>query len=74
MNKMQVQSHVSPETYEQLQRYMTEQGLSEAKAIEGIVNSYFGDLSLDKLMGKITKIEEDMAFLKQHILAVRFRT
>jgi hypothetical protein len=73
MDKIQVQGRLNPEIYQQLQLYMTEQGLSEAKAIEAIVSSYFADRGQDELTGRLAKIEQDLAELKRHVLAVRFR-
>lgn len=73
MNKIQVQSDLSPEIYQQLQAYMTERELSEATAIEAIVNSYFLDRTQDELTGRITKIEQELSALKRHVLAIRFR-
>jgi lipoate synthase len=73
MDKIQVTSHLSPEIYQQLQEYMTQQGLSEAMAVEAVVSSYFADKPLDELTTRITKVEQDMSALKRHLLAVRFR-
>jgi hypothetical protein len=73
MNKIQVQSDLSPEIYQQLKAYMTERELSEATAIEVIVNSYFLDRNQDELMGRIANIEQDLSALKRHVLAIRFR-
>jgi hypothetical protein len=74
MNKIQVISDLSPEIYQQLQRYMTEKGLSETTAIEAIVNSYFSDISQYELMGLLAKMEQDLSDLKRHVLAIRFRS
>ncbi|HEY9743474.1 MAG TPA: hypothetical protein V6C90_23565 [Coleofasciculaceae cyanobacterium] len=73
MNKIQVQSDLSPEIYQQLKAYMTERELSEATAIEVIVNSYFLDRTQDELTGRIANIEQDLSALKRHVLAIRFR-
>ncbi len=73
MNKIQVQSDLSPEIYQQLKAYMTERELSEATAIEVIVNSYFLDRNQDELTGRIANIEQDLSALKRHVLAIRFR-
>lgn len=73
MNKIQVQSNLSPEIYQQLQAYMTERELSEATAVEAIVNSYFLDKPQDELTGRIAKIEQELSDLKRLILAIRFR-
>lgn len=73
MNKIQVQSDLSPEIYQQLQAYMTERELSEATAIEAIMNSYFLGRTQDELTGRITKIEQELSALKRHVLAIRFR-
>ena len=74
MNKIQVRSDLSPEIYQQLQRYMTEKGLSETTAIEVIVNSYFSDRPQDELMAVLAKMEQDLSYLKRHVLAIRFRS
>lgn len=74
MNKIQVRSDLSPEIYQQLQRYMTEKGLSETTAIEAIVNSYFSDRPQDELMAVLAKMEQDLSYLKRHVLAIRFRS
>ncbi len=73
MNKIQVQSRLSPEVYEQLQAYMTQQGLSEIMAIEAILISYLADKSLDELTGRVFKLEQELSYLKRQLLAVRFR-
>ena len=73
MNKIQVQSCLSPEIYQQLQGYMTEQGLSEIVAIEAIVSSYFANRSLDELTGRVFKVEQELSYLKRQLLAMRFR-
>ncbi len=73
MNKIQVQSDLSPEIYQQLKAYMTERELSEATAIEVIVNSYFLDRTQDELTERIANIEQDLSALKRHVLAIRFR-
>ena len=73
MNKIQVQSDLSPEIYQQLKAYMTERELSEATAIEVIVNSYFLDRNQDELTGRIANIEQELSALKRHVLAIRFR-
>jgi hypothetical protein len=74
MNKIQVRSDLSPEVYQQLQQYMTEKGLSETTAIEVILDSHFSGRSHDELMGILAKMEQDLSYLKRHVLAVRFRT
>lgn len=74
MNKIQVRSDLSPEIYQQLQRYMTEKGLSETTAIEAIVNSYFSDKPQAELMAVLAKMEQDLSYLKRHVLAIRFRS
>ncbi|MCA1993800.1 MAG: hypothetical protein LDL41_17405 [Coleofasciculus sp. S288] len=73
MKKIKVRSNLSSEIYQQLQQYMTMQGLSEATAIEVIVNSYFLDRPQDELIGRIAKIEQALSDLKRHMLAIRFR-
>ncbi|HAJ59387.1 MAG TPA: hypothetical protein DCP31_09045 [Cyanobacteria bacterium UBA8543] len=73
MNKIQVQSGLSPEIYQQLQAYMTEQGLSETMAIEAIVSSYFADRPLEELTGRVGKVEQELSYLKRQLLAMRFR-
>jgi alpha-amylase/alpha-mannosidase (GH57 family) len=73
MNNIKVRSNLSPEIYRQLQEYMTQQGLSEAAAIEAIVNSYFLDKAEDELVGRIAKIEQALSDVKRHVLAIRFR-
>ncbi len=73
MNKIQVRSDLSPEIYQQLQRYMTEKGISETTAIEAILNSHFSGRSQDELMGILAKMEQDLSYLKRHVVAVRFR-
>jgi hypothetical protein len=52
---------------------MTERELSEATAIEVIVNSYFLDRNQDELTVRIANIEQDLSALKRHVLAIRFR-
>ena len=74
MDKIQIISDLSPEIYQQLQRYMTEKGLSETTAIEAIVNSYFSDITQYELMGLLAKMEQDLSDLKRHVLAIRFRS
>jgi hypothetical protein len=74
MDKIQIISDLSPEIYQQLQRYMTEKGLSETTAIEAIVNSYFSDISQYELMGLLAKMDQDLSDLKRHVLAIRFRS
>jgi hypothetical protein len=74
MSKIQIQSHVSPEVYQQLQTYMTERGLSETTAIETIVSSYLAEGSQDELRQRIAKIEQDLSVVKRHVLAIRFRS
>ena len=73
MNKIQVQSCLSPEIYQQLQAYMTEQGLSEITAIEAIVSSYLANRPLDELTGRVFKVEQELSYLKRQLLAMRFR-
>lgn len=73
MDKIQVTSSLSAENYQQLQEYMNQQGVSEAMAIEAIVNRYFAYQPLDELTTRISKIEQDMSNLKRHLLALRFR-
>lgn len=73
MKKIQVRSDLSPEIYQQLQRYMTEKKLSETTAIEAILNSHFSGRSQDELMGILAKMEQDLSYLKRHVVAVRFR-
>jgi len=52
---------------------MTEKELSEATAIEAILNSHFSGRSQDELMGILAKMEQDLSYLKRHVVAVRFR-
>lgn len=73
MDKIQVTSNLSAENYQHLQEYMTQQGISEAMAIEAIVSSYFADKPLDELTTRINKLEQDLSSLKRHLLALRFR-
>lgn len=73
MDKVQVQSRLSLEIYQQLQGYMTEQGLSEATALEAIVSSYFADKPQVELTERIARIEQDLSDVKRHVLAIRFR-
>lgn len=73
MNKIQVQSSLSPEIYQQLETYMTERGLSETLAIEAIMSSYFADRPLHELTGRIMKVEQELSYLKRQLLTVRFR-
>lgn len=72
MSKVQVQGSLSEESYQQLEVYMTDLGLSEAAAIEAIVSAYF-DNSQDELMRRIAKIEQDLSQVKRHVLKIRFR-
>lgn len=72
MNKIQVKSRLSPEVYQQLQAYMTDQGLSEAAAIEVILSGYFVNPQ-DELMKRIAKIEQALSDVKRHVLAIQFR-
>jgi hypothetical protein len=53
---------------------MTEKGLSETTAIEAIVNSYFSDKPQAELMAVLAKMEQDLSYLKRHVLAIRFRS
>ncbi len=73
MDKVHVQSRLSLEIYQQLQGYMTEQGLSEATALELIVSSYFADRPQVELTERIARIEQDLSDVKRHVLAMRFR-
>lgn len=73
MDKIQVESRLSSEVYQQLQAYMTQQGISEIMAIEAIVSSYFADKPLDELTGRVFKLEQELSYLKRQLLAVRFR-
>jgi lipoate synthase len=73
MDKVHVQSRLSLEIYQQLQGYMTEQGLSEATALELIVSSYFADRPQVELTERIARIEQDLSDVKRHVLAIRFR-
>lgn len=73
MNKIQVESRLTSEIYQQLQTYMTDLGLSEAAAIEAIVSRYFEN-SQDELVRRIAKMEQDLSDVKRHVLAIRFRS
>jgi hypothetical protein len=72
MNKVQVQSRLNSEIYQQLKAFMTEKGLSEATAIEAIMCSYFADRPQAGLAEQLTKIEQELSDLKRHVLAIRF--
>ncbi len=73
MNKIQVTSHLCPEIYQKLQQYMSERGLPETIALEVIVSSYLADSLEDNLTNRIAKVEQELSYLKRHLLAMRFR-
>lgn len=73
MDKIQVTSNLSQINYQELQEYMSKQGLSEAMAIEAIVSNYFADQRLDALTTRLSKIEQELSSLKRHLIALRFR-
>ena len=72
MNRIIVQSRLSPKVYEQLQAYMTDQGVSEAAAIEAVLSDYF-DNPQNELMKRLTKMEQALSDVKSHLIAIRFR-
>jgi len=71
MNRTVVKSDLSPKVYEQLQAYMTDQGLSEAAAIEAVLSDYF-DNPPNELMKRLTKMEQSLSDVKSHLLAIRY--
>lgn len=73
MDKVQIGAQLSPYTYQQLQKYMTEQGLDEATAIETILSRYFAGQPQDELTTKIAQVEQHLSDIKRHIIALRFR-
>lgn len=73
MDKIQVTSNFSQTNYQELQEYMSKQGLSEAMAIEAIVTNYFAAQKLDALTTRLSKIEQEISNLKRNLIALRFR-
>ena len=71
MNRTVVKSDLIPKVYEQLQAYMTDQGLSEAAAIEAVLSDYF-DNPPNELMKRLTKMEQSLSDVKSHLLAIRY--
>jgi len=71
MNRISVQSRLSPKVYEQLQAYMTDQRLSEAAAIEAVLSDYF-DNPQNELMKRLARMEQSLSDVKSHLLAIRF--
>ena len=71
MNRTVVKSDLSPKVYEQLQAYMTDQGLSEAAAIEAVLSDYF-DNPQDELSKRLARMEQSLSDVKSHLLAIRF--
>ncbi len=52
---------------------MSERGLPETIALEVIVSSYLADSLEDNLTNRIAKVEQELSYLKRHLLAMRFR-
>jgi hypothetical protein len=50
---------------------MTDQGLSEAAAIEAVLSDYF-DNPPNELMKRLTKMEQSLSDVKSHLLAIRY--
>lgn len=71
--KIRVSVYLNHENYQQLQDYIARRELSQTKAINDIIGSYFADKPEDDLTGRIMKLEQQLSDLKRHVLAIRFR-
>lgn len=72
--KIPVTTQLNTEVYQQLQEYMSEQKLSQTSALKAIVENFFRDRPQDELMVRINRLEQEIADMKRHVLAIRFRS